>query len=301
MTWFLARCAITAGLLGILIWQLGLHTMIERFRTLTLGTLILVAFMLTVQLLLSAWRWKALVDYFGPVKVSTADLCWFIGASHFYGEVLPSTIGGDAVRAAMLARLTGLGPAALSVTLDRITGLAMLLVIMIVLLPLLWWRIEHGPAFVGLAGFSIGGLVALGALLLLRRETIPRWVPRAGGLIPEIATRLREALTNPVLRAQVIAYGLLVQLLSVALFFVLGRALGSLLSFIDCVLLVPPALLLSALPVSLSGWGVREGALVGGFALIGAPPADIVAISILYGLTSPAMGIVYSILSLLRR
>ena len=200
--------------------------MIERFRTLTLGTLILVAFMLTVQLLLSAWRWKALVDYFGPVKVSTADLCWFIGASHFYGEVLPSTIGGDAVRAAMLARLTGLGPAALSVTLDRITGLAMLLVIMIVLLPLLWWRIEHGPAFVGLAGFSIGGLVALGALLLLRRETIPRWVPRAGGLIPEIATRLREALTNPVLRAQLIAYGLLVQLLSVALFFVLGRALG---------------------------------------------------------------------------
>jgi glycosyltransferase 2 family protein len=301
MAWFVARCAITVGLLALIVWQVGLHSMIERLHTLTLGALALVALLLAVQQLLSARRWKALIDYFGPVEVSTANLCWFLGASHFYGEVLPSTIGGDAVRTAMLARLTGLGPAALSVILDRITGLAMLLIIMIALLPLLWWRIVQGPTFIGLALFSIGGLATLGALLLLRRQAMPSWVPRAARLVPEIAAGLREALSNPVLRMQVVVYGLLVQLLSVALFFVLARALGSPLSFLDCLLLVPPALLLSALPLSLSGWGVREGALAGGFALVGAPPADIVPISILYGLTSPAIGIVYAVLSLLRR
>jgi glycosyltransferase 2 family protein len=302
MAWFIVRCGITAGLLALLVWQLGPHSIFERLHTLTLGPLVLVALMLAVQLLLSAWRWKALIDYFGPVEVSTADVCWFLGASHFYGEVLPSTIGGDVVRTAMLSRLTGLGPATLSVILDRITGLAMLLVIMIALLPLLWWRIEQRSAVVGVALFSIGGAAALGALLLLRRQAIPSWLPGAAALDTRAgSSRLRQALFNPVLRLQVVGYGLLVQLLSVALFFVLARALGVVLSFFDCLLLVPPALLLSALPVSLSGWGVREGALAGGFALVGAPPADIVAASILYGLTSPAIGVVYAGLSLLRR
>jgi hypothetical protein len=64
---------------------------------------------------------------------------------------------------------------------------------------------------------------------------------------------------------------------------------------------VPPALLLSALPLSLSGWGVRESALAGAFGLIGAPTAEVVAVSILYGLTSSAIGVVYALASLLRR
>ena len=302
MAWIFARCGITAGLLALLVWQLGLHSIIERLHTLTLGPLILVVLMLAVQLLLSAWRWKALVDYFGPVEVSTVDLCWFLGASHFYGEVMPSTIGGDVVRTAMLARLTGFGPASLSVILDRITGLAMLLVIMIALLPLLWWRIEQGRRLSSAWHCSVSaGLAALGALLLLRRQAMP-----------VLASSCRRADTrdcSTFTPSSVESHSLGRKLSGMDCwcncflfrFFVLGRALGSLLSFLDCMLLVPPALLLSALPVSLSGWGVREGALAGGFALIGAPPADIVAISILYGLTSPAIGIVYAILSLLRR
>jgi hypothetical protein len=274
---------------------------VAKFHTLTLGPLALVGIALAVQLVLSAWRWKALIDHFGPVKVSTIDLCWFLGASHFYGEVLPSTIGADAVRAAMLGRLTGLAPATVSVILDRITGLTMLLCMIIILLPVLWWRVDQKSAVLALALLGFGGVAAIGTLLLLSRQAMPSWIPGPVALIPDIAGRLRDALFGRSLRLKVLGYGLLVQLLSVVLFFVLSRAFGSLLSFLDCLLLLPPALLLSALPVSLSGWGVREGALVGAFALVGAQPAEVVAISILYGLTSPAIGVAYAVLSLVRR
>jgi uncharacterized membrane protein YbhN (UPF0104 family) len=301
MVWFLARCGITAALLAPLLWQLGPSCVIERLQTLSVGPLTLVAFMLAVQLALAAWRWKALVDYFGPAKVSTADLCWFLGASHLYGEVLPSTVGGDVVRTAMLARRVGLRLATLSVILDRITGLAMLLLLMLALLPLLAWRIEDGLAVAGLAVLGMGGIAAFGALLLLSRRSMPSWLLRAALLIPEFSKYVREALFSRALRAQVVGSGLLVQLFSVALFFVLGRAVGVQLAFLDCLLLVPPALLLSALPVSLAGWGVREGTLAGMFALVGAAPADIVAVSIAYGLTGPAIGLVYAALSFLRR
>jgi len=301
MAWFLVRCAITAALLALLFRQLGPLPVIERLQTLSLGPLALVALMLAVQLVLFASRWKALVDYFGLANVSTADLCWFLGASHLYGEVLPSTVGGDVVRTAMLARLVGLRLATLSVMLDRITGLAMLLLMMLVLLPLLAWRIENISAVVGLAAVAIGGIAALSALLLLSDKSVPSWLPKAASLLPEFTARVREALFSRALRLQVVGSGLLVQIFSVVLFFVLGRSVGVPLAFLDCLLLVPPALLLSALPVSLSGWGVREGALAGMFALVGMAPAHIVVVSILYGLTGPAIGVVYAVLSLLRR
>ena len=47
--------------------------------------------------------------------------------------------------------------------------------------------------------------------------------------------------------------------------------------------LVPPAILFTVIPVSVAGWGVREGALVALFSMIGADQAAVLAMSILYG------------------
>jgi uncharacterized membrane protein YbhN (UPF0104 family) len=47
---------------------------------------------------------------------------------------------------------------------------------------------------------------------------------------------------------------------------------------------VPPVLLLSIVPVSLAGWGVREGGMVGIFMLIGADKETVLSMSILYGI-----------------
>jgi hypothetical protein len=38
-------------------------------------------------------------------------------------------------------------------------------------------------------------------------------------------------------------------------------------SLMDSLLIVPPAPLISAIPISLGGWGVGEGALAAGFVL----------------------------------
>ena len=48
---------------------------------------------------------------------------------------------------------------------------------------------------------------------------------------------------------------------------------------------MPPALVLTVFPISVAGWGVREGALVGLFSLIGADKTAVLMMSLLYGLT----------------
>jgi len=60
---------------------------------------------------------------------------------------------------------------------------------------------------------------------------------------------------------------------------------------IDHLILAPPALLLSILPVSIAGWGVREAALVYAFAFVGVQTVDALAISMLFGILGILTGL----------
>ena len=52
-----------------------------------------------------------------------------------------------------------------------------------------------------------------------------------------------------------------------------------------CVLLVPPVILITVVPVSIAGWGVREGAMVVAFGFLNVPANAAFAVSVLFGLT----------------
>jgi uncharacterized membrane protein YbhN (UPF0104 family) len=54
--------------------------------------------------------------------------------------------------------------------------------------------------------------------------------------------------------------------------------------------LMPPVLLVATVPISIAGWGVRETSMVVAFGYAGLAPSDGLALSILYGLLSFAVG-----------
>jgi hypothetical protein len=64
----------------------------------------------------------------------------------------------------------------------------------------------------------------------------------------------------------------------------LSLALDLHLSFQVLLIAVPPVFLLTIVPISLAGWGIREGAMIGIFMLVGADQTKVLAMSILYGL-----------------
>ena len=55
-------------------------------------------------------------------------------------------------------------------------------------------------------------------------------------------------------------------------------------SILDCLVLIPPVMLLTTLPISLAGWGIREAAMVGTFTLVGIFEGDVFAASVLFGI-----------------
>jgi uncharacterized membrane protein YbhN (UPF0104 family) len=76
---------------------------------------------------------------------------------------------------------------------------------------------------------------------------------------------------------------LLIHLLSLLCIYFIGQSVGLPFGVWTYMVIVPPVILLTLVPVSLAGWGVREGGMIGLFALIGADKTLVLSMSILYG------------------
>jgi hypothetical protein len=59
---------------------------------------------------------------------------------------------------------------------------------------------------------------------------------------------------------------------------------------LGCALLVPAVLEIAMLPISIAGWGIREGAAVVAFGSVGLPAHQAIGSSVAFGLTIAAVG-----------
>jgi glycosyltransferase 2 family protein len=83
---------------------------------------------------------------------------------------------------------------------------------------------------------------------------------------------------------EVVGLGLAANLTGLLAAAVLGYALGIEVGLVGIVALVGGAVLLSILPVSLGGWGLREAGMVALFAGVGVPAEPVLAMSLVWGL-----------------
>jgi hypothetical protein len=63
-------------------------------------------------------------------------------------------------------------------------------------------------------------------------------------------------------------------------------------SLLYSLFLVPPVILVAVVPISIAGWGVREGAMIAAFAYAGLPQSDGLIVSLLFGIGFLLVGIV---------
>lgn len=228
----------------------------------------------------SAYRWQLIMHNlnFGQ----SLSFYWrsYFKAS-FFNQGLPTSIGGDALKVLDVA---GQGfrkrDALYGIMLDRITGLAALMWLNLaayLLNPDLLPR----PIYQLTLLLVVGSLVGFGVISSLRY--LP-WIDAYPQLkiIRITSERLHQAFLNN--RIALIVSSLLIPVLAMISVFVIGWALGLRYDLTTYFIIVPPAIFLTIIPVSLAGWGIREGTLVALFSLIGADKATILTMSILYGL-----------------
>lgn len=203
----------------------------------------------------------------------------------FFGQVLPGALGGDVVRGWLTYR-GGASSAAvlLALVLDRLLALIGCVALLFLGLPHL---VATAPPAVAWAGPAAVALLALGMVMGLQADRIPlpgfllRPPVRAA---QEQVARLRGALLSRAALAGLL-HSAAVHFCTVFAVIAYARALDIPVGVLDALAVVPMTIFAAALPISLNGWGVREGAFVAGFALYGLGATDALALSLMIGLS----------------
>lgn len=238
---------------------------------------------LTLQTVLSALRWRLTAGQLGmSFGVPHAVREYYF--SQAINQSLPGGMIGDAGRAYRSRREAGLMAAGQAVVIERLAGqIAMFLVLVGAFLctslasgGFEWPRWLAVPlAVVALAGVAMP--------LLLWAAT------RLSGVLGRGARRLKEllmiTLAHPRVLPRQIALSIGTALCNLAAFGFCVRAVGVDLSLVAIFALVPVILFTMLIPVSISGWGFREGAAAALFPLAGASASDGLASSVAFGLT----------------
>jgi uncharacterized membrane protein YbhN (UPF0104 family) len=229
---------------------------------------------------LSAFRWQFIMRNLGFGLMSPFYLRSYFKAM-FFNQGLPTSVGGDAIRVLDVAnRGYRKRDALYGVLLDRVVGLGALLVMNLVAYPFAPDMLPDSIYALTLLAVACG----MACLAVVSSARFLQWLdayPRLA-ILGAVAQRLRLAFLSN--RLLIGASSLLIPLLAMLSFHATGSALGLQYGFVTYLVIVPPAIILTIIPISLAGWGVREGALVALFALIGADRAVILTMSILYGL-----------------
>jgi uncharacterized membrane protein YbhN (UPF0104 family) len=102
----------------------------------------------------------------------------------------------------------------------------------------------------------------------------------------------RTVFGNRILAGKILFWSICNHLCRIVIVICLASGLSVRLAPLDAFTLVPSALLLAMVPISLAGWGVREVVFIQALSLAGIAPANAVALSLLYGLIGLIMGLV---------
>ena len=175
---------ISAGALVFLLWKIGPRETLAALGQADLRYLVAAFLLFVFSLAIRAYRWLVLVRGLG-IAVSFRRLLYLYFVGQFFSAFLPSSFGGDVVRALELTQDTDPSAAFGTVLLDRMTGLMVLSAMGLGVLPFQSAHMELWLVWLmlGVAGGILiaGGLVLEGRFLHWLTARLPSGLSLAGG------------------------------------------------------------------------------------------------------------------------
>jgi uncharacterized membrane protein YbhN (UPF0104 family) len=286
------RLLVSTAILGGLAWRTDWGQIAAAFGQLHLGLWLAAVGLYALTQCLSALRWQELARPLGfnrPLR----DYAGFYFIGMYFNLMLPTSVGGDVVRAWYLDGRSGRRFAAFfSVLLDRGSGLLVLLSLACVgtvMAPV------GLPAWISACVWGTAGCVVLGLSLA------PVFLCCGGEFCERLRLRQMCRSIRPLLTVRLVAWAALlslaVQALNVVLVWMIGQAIEAPVPANYYWIVVPMVSLLTVLPLSLNGMGIREGGMILFLAPVGVGQGTALCLALLwfaaFSTASLAGGLVY--------
>jgi len=270
----LLKIGVSVGLLIFALMQVDLQQTWEQFRQLSPIFVVEALIYYTILQLLSSWRWQIVLqptEHSAPMNVLFSSYL----AGMFLNTFLPGSLGGDVYRVYRVTQVTNDSQVSLvSVFLERFSGLAVLSLLAAMSLPLTFGLIDSWDViilFVGVVAALVGGIILVMSPQLL--NWVEPWLVkfRLGSLAERLA-RIQYLLLQFVQDRQALTYSTLLSLVIhlgiVHYHYLIAQQLQLPVSFWQLLVFVPIVAVITVLPISVGGLGVKEGLWIYLFARI---------------------------------
>ena len=277
------KAGITLGLFYALVTRIDLNATVGLMAATDWRSVLGIVGVMVLQVIVAVFRWYRIMISKG-VHISVRRSARFFWLGLFFNQLLPSSIGGDAIRGYCLVRDgQSVGRATLSVLLDRILGMAGLVVLIALAIPYAMNLINNPEMQWGMMSallVVIAGFIAILFIDIFTRR-FSSWRVMKG--LTTLASDARQLLGSRQ-GLGLVLFSVLIHILSIVVVGMLSSALSIKVDWIALTIIVPITTLLITIPLSIAGWGVREGVMVVGLGYVGIAPEEALALSILYGL-----------------
>lgn len=279
-----AKVAVSSLLLYFLLKSVDWAAIQRTLLSMDFFYLAIATGLVLIQTVLLSWRWKRIVERLGACLTTRHAIVW-TSVGIFFNQALPSSIGGDAVRIVLLRGCTAnTGLAVSSVVIERVTGLLVLSLMVSacafalclggvragLLLPLIW----IGPTLA----------VALASTALLASVAAPLAPAALSRRLQPLRRDLRKLRASRTAVLELLLLGAAASGSGLLAAWVLGSGLGIDAGPLVYGAFVGGAVLLTILPISLGGWGLREASVLALFATLDMPREPVLVMSLLWGL-----------------
>lgn len=286
---------------GLMIWLINMIEWKQALNMMQEGSLLFFgAAFIAIQLTVgsSIWKWQLLVHSSlnkserGKASFKHLGRYYYIGL--FFNNFLPSSVGGDVVRIFYLGKNVGLPSATASVAFERLTSGAALTIIVLgaaffmeSVRPFLL-SIYLVTAIIVCLFLAMGYWMKVGEnnknkSVELQSSKLSSWLNKGRGAVAKVGYTARNY------RCENWKWWTMIAILS--LLFQLGMAwinqllflgFGLSLPWIELLVIITLISVITMLPVSLNGIGVREASYVFFFKQLGVPEEMAVSVSLLF-------------------
>lgn len=288
---------VALGLL-VLVWRLAGPDAVGMLAVADPGWLMLAGVLLLAHTVFAALRWRVTAAPWG-IDLTRKQAITEYFLAQLVNTTLPGGVVGDAGRAARSRHHSGLGAAAGAVAIERTIGQLSLFVVLgaafvvtlVVPTGIVWPTGIAVAVASALAAVSVAVAGAVAVAVLALTAAARRAQPRPGGRAARVLNGLRRSLVaTDVLRAQG-ALSAATTACILGAFACCVAAVGGRMSIVAIAAVVPLVLFAMLLPISIGGWGVREGAAVALLPIAGVAAAEALAASVAFGIVALAVAL----------
>lgn len=283
---FLVKVLVSGALIWYLLSETEFSAVFASLKSADPFWLLLSFITLGIGKILTSYRWQVLLKA-QNIDISLKFLIGSVFVGQFFNSFLPTTIGGDAMRAYdTAAQSKESTKSVMSVFADRLIGVFALALLAIVALIFGYFNNEDVsfyviPVLLVFFICSIGMALIFNDGLVKVMDRVLRSIKLA-----KLANKLNEAYQSihilkdkPRVLFIALIVSLLLQINVVLFFYFIGVSLSLGVSLLYFMIIVPIAMVVLLVPFSINGIGIREGIFVFLLTELGVEAKDAIALS----------------------